>query len=270
MRIATIVRFFGLTYAITWILWTLAALAPGDLPLRTMLFLPGTFAPGFVAVWLMQGTEGSAGRRALVGQAVKWQVPGRWYLFALLYLAVIKLLAAVVHRVITGAWVPMVERNPWLLFLLATLVFFPVQAGEELGWRAYALPRMTARLGLSGAAILLGILWATWHLPLFFLPVTDLTDLSFPLYVLTVTPISVAMAWLYARSGRSLLVVMMMHAAVNNTPHFVPPPTAESPFEWNASLIQVITLLLLWIGAGYFLVQMRKVTLDEPVPTPIS
>ena len=251
-------------------LWTLAAFAPAGTPFRTALFLPGTFAPGFVAVWLMQRAEGSVGRRALIDQAVKWQVPGRWYLFALLYIAVIKLVAAVVHRVITGEWVPLVERNPWPLFLLATLVFFPVQAGEELGWRAYALPRMAARLGLGGAAILLGLLWAGWHLPLFLLPETDLTDLSFPLYVLTVMPISVAMAWLYARSGQSLLVVMLLHAAANNTPHFVPPPTGESPFEWNASLIQVITMVLLWIGAGYFLVRMRKVTLHEPVPAPVS
>ena len=31
----------------------------------------------------------------------------------------------------------------------------------------------------------------------------------------------------------------------------------------------VITMLLLWLGAGYFLMRMRKVRLDEPVPTPV-
>lgn len=263
-------RFFGLTYAVSWGLWILAAFAPAGTPFRTALFLPGTFAPAVVALWLTDRAEGSAGRRVLIERALKWQVPGRWYLFAVLYIAGIKLVAAVVHRVITGAWTPLLEQNPWPLFILATLISTPFQAGEELGWRGYALPRMAARLGLSGAAILLGILWAAWHLPLFFLPVTDLTDLSFPLYLLTVTPISIAMAWLYARSGQSLLVVMLLHAAANNTPHFVPPPTAESVFAWNAALIQLLTMLLLWIGAGYFLVRMRKVRLHEPVPTPVS
>jgi membrane protease YdiL (CAAX protease family) len=42
--------------------------------------------------------------------------------------------------------------------------------GEEPGWRGYALPRLEHDLGPVRASMVLGLLWAPWHLPLFFYP----------------------------------------------------------------------------------------------------
>jgi hypothetical protein len=52
------------------------------------------------------------------------------------------------------------------------------------GWRGYALPRLAERFGLGGASVVLGVLWATWHLPLFFFPGADTENQSFPVYLL--------------------------------------------------------------------------------------
>ncbi|MGH7521134.1 MAG: lysostaphin resistance A-like protein [Gemmatimonadales bacterium] len=249
----------------SWALWGLASLVPPSMPFRILAFLPGTIAPAFVAWWLTSPEQ----RPALVNPAFKWQVPARWYLFALLYLAVIKLVAAIVYRIMSGTWPAMVQE-PWFAYFAATVIFTPVQAGEEIGWRGYALPRLTQRFGLGAAAILLGIIWAAWHLPLFFVAATDTTGQSFPVYALSVTAISVAIAWLYARTG-SLLLAMLMHAAVNNTPHFVPPVPTGKVFAMSATLLQWLTLLGLWIGAGYLLFKMRKhKTFNEPIPTAVS
>ena len=94
--------------------------------------------------------------------------------------------------------------------------------GEEIGWRGYALPRLGARLRLGWASIILGAIWASWHLPLFFLPDSDTYHQSFIVYITQVTAISVAMAWLWERTGRSLLLIMLMHAAINNTQDIIP------------------------------------------------
>ena len=104
----------------------------------------------------------------------------------------------------------------------------------------------------------LGVVWAAWHLPLFFIRGTDTTGGSFPVYLITVTAISIAMGWLYARTSGSLLLVMLMHSAANNTPHFVPAATPGSVFAVNATMVQWLTALFLWIGAGYLLVRMRR------------
>ncbi len=196
--------------------------------------------------------------RALLGRILRWRVAAHWYLFAAGYIAAIKLTVALVHRVATGVWPPF-GHEPWYLIVGAIVVSTPVQAGEEIGWRGYVLPRLTRRFGLARASILLGVIWACWHLPQFFIPDSDTYGQSFFVFVLQVTALSVAMAWLYAHTNGSLLLVMLMHAAVNNSKDIVPSavPGATNPLGLNASLVAWLTVTLLWICAAYFLARMR-------------
>jgi len=254
-------RFFGLTYALMWACFIPVAVAeiPIYSPLGGVLLLLGTFAPSLVALWLTSRTEGDSGVRALLGGVLKWRVAARWYLFALAFIPAIKLTAALVHRVATGAW-PRFGDDPWYLILGGIVVSTPFQAGEEIGWRGYALPRLAARFGLARASILLGLIWAVWHLPQFFIPEVDTYGQSFFVFVLQVTALSVAMAWLYARTKGSLLLVMLLHAAVNNAKDIVPSALlgATSIFGLSASFVAWLTVALLWICAGYFLTTMRR------------
>src|SRR5439155_7963149 len=132
----------------------------------------------------------------LLGRILQGGVAARWYVLAAGYMAAIKLTAALVHRVTVGAW-PRFGTESLVVIPFVIAVSTPVQAGEEIGWRGFALPRLAARLGLGGAAILLGVIWACWHLPLFFVRGADTCGQSFPLYLLSVTARSVAMAWLF-------------------------------------------------------------------------
>jgi len=256
-----LVKFFVLTYALMWACFISVAVTgiPIYAPLGGALVLLGTFAPSLVALWLTARTEGDSGVRALLGGVLKWQVPARWYLFALAYIPAIKLTAALIHRLATGAW-PRFGDDPWYFILGAIAVSTPFQAGEEIGWRGYALPRLAARFGLARASILLGLIWGFWHLPQFFIPEADTYGQSLVVYVLQVTGLSVAMAWLYARTNGSLLLVMLLHAAVNNAKDIVPSalPGASNPFALSASLVAWLTVTLLWICAAYFLRTMRR------------
>jgi membrane protease YdiL (CAAX protease family) len=233
---------------------------------NVVLFL-GVFAPSIVALALTEREQGRAATKALLGRIFKWDAGLRWYLFAIVYIPAIKLTVAVVHRVVAGAW-PRFGQEPVYLMLASLLVSTWVQAGEEIGWRGYALPRLSERFGLAQASVILGVIWATWHLPIFYFPVGDLLGQSFPLYLAQVTAISVTMAWLYWRTGGSLLLVMLFHAAVNNLKDIVPSatPGAANPFVLNASLVGWLTVALLWIGAAYFLFQMHQIaelSIDE-------
>jgi hypothetical protein len=269
--VGPLLGFFALTFAVTWTCFIAAVIlsrgvasGAGLAPGISALALLGTFAPGLVAVALTARAAGGAGVRALLGRLFSWRVSVRWYLFALGYMAAIKLTVAVVHRLATGAW-PRFGHEPWYLMIAATLISTGIggQTGEEVGWRGYALPRLAARMGLGRASLLLGVIWAVWHLPLFFLSGADKYGQSFTIYLLQVTALSVAMAWLYWRTGGSLLLTMLMHAAVNNTKDIVPSivTTARNPFALSASLPAWLTLALLWIAAAYFLVRMRRAEL---------
>lgn len=257
-----LLKFFLLTFAVTWTLFFAAGAVPGGASasqlVRELLFLPGTVAPALVALWLTWRGEGRAGLRALVARLFESRVRARWYVFAITYMAAIKLGVALVHRVATGGW-PRFTEEALVLIPFAIMVSTPFQAGEEMGWRGYALPKLAARLGLARAGVALGVIWACWHLPLFFIAGTDKIGQSFPLYLAQVTALSVAMTWLYAHARGSLLLVMLMHSAVNQTSGIVPSAAqgASDPLTLSGSLVAWLTAALLWMCAGYFLVRMK-------------
>jgi membrane protease YdiL (CAAX protease family) len=221
------------------------------------LFLLGVFAPALVALALTERTEGRAATRALLRRVFMWRVGARWYVFAVGYMPAVKLSVALVHRIVTGTW-PRFGQEEWYLMAAAIVVSTWVQAGEEIGWRGYALPRLTDRVGLASASVILGIAWAGWHLPLFFVPASDTFGQSFPLYLLQVTAVSVAAAWLYWSTKGSLLLVMLLHAAINNTKDIVPSAVlgAGHPFAISASLVAWLTVVFLWVTALYFIIRM--------------
>jgi len=265
MRPASLLKFFLLTYAVTWTVFIAAGLLAAAGRIRPgllgLMVLPGVFAPAIVAIALTARAEGRAGVESLLRPLFQWDVGLKWYVFAIGFMAAIKLTVALVLRAATGSW-PRFGQEAWYIMLAATIFSTVVggQAGEEIGWRGYALPQLTTRFGFAGASLLFGVIWATWHLPLFFIPGAELLGQSFPVYLLQVTALSVVFAWLYWRTGGSLLLTMLLHAAINNTKDIVPSAVqnATHPFTLSASRVAWLTVTLLWIVAGYFLIRMPK------------
>jgi membrane protease YdiL (CAAX protease family) len=265
--VASLLKFFFITYAVTWACFiTVARISHGPRPVYPpftlvsgFLAFLGTFAPSLVALGITARSEGRAGVRALLRPMFQWEVGARWYLFAIAYLPAIKLSVALAHRVITGAW-PRFGVEPWFLITAAILISTPVQGGEEVGWRGYALPRLAERLGYARASVVLGLIWSTWHLPIFFIPGADKYGQSFPVWTLQVVGLSIAITWLYAHTKGSLLLTMLMHSAVNQTVGIVPSvnPNIGNPFTLNATLVMWLTTAFLWITALYFLVRMPE------------
>jgi membrane protease YdiL (CAAX protease family) len=272
----SLIKFFLLTFIVSWVLWIAAAAISGGtfVPGRTpglylfgrLVVLVGVFSPALVALVLTNRAEGRAGVVTLLHRILRWQVCARWYVFAVSYFVAIKLTVALGHRIVTGAW-PAFGQTPFYVLLVAIIFSTPSQAGEEIGWRGFALPRLAKTLGLGGAGIVLGIIWACWHLPFFFIPGSDNAGQSFPVYLLAVTAISVAMAWLYWRTNGSLLLTMLMHAAINNTAGIVPSPASTAnPFALKTSILAWLTAAVLWLSAAYFLIRMRGAALPQSQP----
>jgi hypothetical protein len=261
----TVAAFFVLTFAVSWACFfgSAAVAPPGSSPasgIAGSIYLIGVFSPAIVAAALTVRGAGSSGLAGLAKAAIRAPSSARWYCFALGYMAVVKLAAAVVHRVLLGAWPPFSD-TPWYLMALAIPFSTPVQIGEELGWRGYALPRLATRVGLGPASVVLGVIWGVWHLPFFLIAGVDKTGQSLPVYVLGTTAMSVAMAWLFWRTGGSLLMTMLMHAAINNT-EIVPTalPGASNPWSLHAQPIAWLTLAMMWTVAGWCLVRMRGIS----------
>jgi CAAX protease family protein len=261
----SLLKFFFITYLASWLLFCAAAYfnvrpesrAPRIYSLADLLYLPGAIMPSLVAIALTLLEQGRVGVAELLRGIGRWRVGLRWYLFALTFFAVIKLAAAGLQRMMTATW-PAFGQLPWYMILVAIVVSTPVQAGEEVGWRGYALPRLAKRVGFPTAGIVVGVIWGCWHLPFFFIPGSDNYGQSFPMYLLAVTALSVVLTFLYWRTNGSLLLPMLMHAAINNSAGIASSASiTNNPFALRNSILAWSTTGLLWISAGYFIFRMR-------------
>lgn len=260
------IRFFAITYLVSWSFFITAVILSrsnqspisGIEPIPRALILIGTIAPSLIALALTARYDGKEATRRLLQRVVQFPSSLRYYVFAVGYMLVIRLGVVLAYRFATGAW-PQFGDEPAYIILAAIVFGTPVQAGEEIGWRGYALPRLASRFGLGWAAIVIGVVWASWHLPLFFIPGSPNFGQSFPVYLLAVTAISVGMAWLYWRTNGSLFITMLMHSSINNIAGIVRGPVSEStnPFTLRPSLFAWLTAGLMWMWAVYLLVRMR-------------
>jgi membrane protease YdiL (CAAX protease family) len=223
--IATLIRhhplvaFFTLAYGISWamllILYGLLGLPAG------VVILLQTLGPTLAALATLSALEGDAGRRRLLARVRMWRVARRWYLFALVAIPGVCLLTTLA---LPGAFVGLGGQSAVKLvieFLAIVLVgFLSGPLFEEPGWRGFALPRLQSQMGPVRGTLLLGVLWAAWHLPQYLVPewanenggLTPTLVVTFLLFVVAIAPI---MTWLYNSTKGSLLLVMLAHSAIN-------------------------------------------------------
>jgi uncharacterized protein len=256
--VTQVLCFFVLSYTIAWAFFIGASLMGSAF--RLPMILLGSVAPSLVAVGLTARARGLCGVKELLGRLLIWRVRLRWYVFALGYFAAVKLSVAVVYRAMRGVWPHFGDHFvPTILALIIVAGVTGGPLGEEIGWRGYALPRLTARFGSAPSSIVLGVVWSCWHLPLFLLAVGgDQFGQSFPTYLLQVTALSVAIASLMGNTGGSLLLAVLMHSAINQTKDLVPSRVVGADNAWalSSSTVAWLTVAVLWLCAGYFLSRM--------------
>jgi membrane protease YdiL (CAAX protease family) len=121
-------------------------------------------------------------------------------------------------------------------------------AWEEPGWRGYALPSLLRNRSPLAASIVLGVLWAFWHLPVYFTGDQHWSDL-----VLVVVA-TVFLTWLFQAAGGSVLVAMVFHA-LNNA---VSGEYFSQMFDGGDSTRQSWLLVVVWGIAAAVVVRYAR------------
>lgn len=207
-----VIAFFVVTYALTGLLWLpilRAGQSPSKLSNRLELFLLlATIVPSAVAIILSAVENRGTGVRELLSQFGRWRFGAGWYAYAVLVAPLIAVIVLLVSRAM-GGHAPAPAAPLQFLIPLAPL-------GEELGWRGYALPRLQSRMPSISAALLIGVIWACWHLPYFAFP--DVHPLvfwiGFPLFAVGIIAESVLATWLYNSTHRSVLATFIFHWSI--------------------------------------------------------
>lgn len=266
--------FFGVTFAITWACW-LSAIALDvrfDSTTGLVLLLLGLTGPGAAGIGFVYLVYDDRGRTDFWRRVREVRRIGARWLLAILLLAPVVATAAATLELLSGGtsatlgdWLYEVDTNP--AAFLPTLAFATIAPLlEELGWRGYALDRLQLRWSALGASVLLGVVWAVWHLPLFFIEGSYQHDmvgfgtLEFWLFMVGIVPVSVAFTWVYNNTERSILAVILMHGWTNFTLQSIELTGRSEMIHIGLWVVVVALLTVIW-GAG-------TLTRDDELPHP--
>jgi membrane protease YdiL (CAAX protease family) len=227
--------FFVLACALSWWPWILysAGLLPNPIV---------GFGPFLAALVVLAITEGKSGVMGLLRRMVRWRVGIQWYAAALLLPIVVTLAAAALNVFLLGAQrtSTAADLGGWstLLQTFFLWLFIPGLAGtwEEPGFRGYALPRLQFRYTALIASLILGVLWAFWHLP--FVVTGEDTWIDAILFTIEW---SIVYTWLFNNAKGSVLIVMLFHNMNNTFSGFV-----GQMFSGADSVNQAWLRLALW------------------------
>jgi uncharacterized protein len=210
-----------LTYAFSWSCW-LPLVVSGSVVHRGDGWptdLPGLMGPSLAALVTLALTGGRSAVVDWAGRMVRLRVPTWCYLLVAATFALGLASALVRSGPLDVSGLAAYTGSPNLGFVLTFLLVLVVNGfGEESGWRGYLVDRLLPAHGLLRTAGLVAVVWAGWHLPLF-LVVDSFRGLGYAVvgWVIGLYAGSVLLTWLYAASGRSIVVVALWHTTYNFT-----------------------------------------------------
>jgi uncharacterized protein len=220
-----VIGFVLLAYGLAWAIWAAllgptikVALQGGRTPehfTATAAVTLGMYAPALAAV-VMRLFVSKEGLRRALGPLPSLKIG---LSAVLLPLAFVLILVAIVAMINVGEPTPGIPMGSLLAIL--TFVGVPIGTllafGEEFGWRGYLLPKLLP-LGEVKAALIVGLIWGPWHLPVL------IVGLNYPrqpiiavlaVFLLSATLLSFLHTRFYVASGYSLIAVALLHGSLN-------------------------------------------------------
>lgn len=270
----SLAAFFLLTFSYSWLLglplllssWGILPFHLARLP-ALLIQLVAAWGPTFSALLLTGLVSGKVGLRALLGRLVRWRVGIPWYLFVFASYGLIILAALGVNALLGGALPEGVQLTPWYTVPLQFILAFPLYLfvggplAEEPGWRGFALPRLLENHGALFSTLLIGVIWACWHLPLFAVPGTGSGSglAGFVWFFLQLSGWGVLLGWVYINT-RSLLLCVLFHAAGNTFVSAILPVVAGTrPYMLMDAFIWVVVLLVVVVAGPVHLSLTQRV-----------
>ena len=185
-----------------------------DLPFEPILIY-ASWTPNiaaFIVLGLILREKG--GIRRLISGWGKWRVEIQWYLVAISPLFIAFLIAGV-NMALGGTTTGGKQPAGMSLLTYLILALITGATGEELGWRGFLLPRLQERFTGLIASLIVGVIWALWHLPLWLLPGYGWDSVPYWAFALATISFSVIYTFVVNKTDGSLLMASIIHLMTN-------------------------------------------------------
>jgi membrane protease YdiL (CAAX protease family) len=248
LRRAPLLAYFALVYAASAVALVVIGLprldGTGGYSVASLVMFPViVITVGVVGLGMTAVTEGRRGLRLLRVSMRHWRL-GRWWLILLVSPVGILLVLTAFQMFVSSSY-----THQLLLFGIGAGILAGVF--EEVGWTGFAFPRLSARFGALGGALVLGLLWALWHFPVLdSLGAASPHGSAFPVFFGSFAAVLVAtrvlIGWLYTNTG-SVLGAQLLHASSTGSLVVLSPPAVSAEQE---TLWYLAYAALLWIVVG--------------------
>jgi len=209
----------------------------------------GGFVPSLLGIFLTWKKEGLPGLHSIGRRIIQLNLGWRWYASAFVIVILGTAGQLTINRLLGNTF-------NGSLFLTQLPSFLPLliigPLSEEIGWRGYALERLQTRWNALTSSLIVGLVWAFWHLPLFMMVGTSQHELGIPFFsfLLKMTASSILYTWLYNNTKQSLWSAILLHWLFTYAAQVVSSGITDSPlYNWLDSLpyaIMATVIVLIW------------------------
>ncbi|MFC1993357.1 CPBP family intramembrane glutamic endopeptidase [Chloroflexota bacterium] len=218
-----VVAFFIIVFVISWGLWIPDIIITGGKV--SLLIYAGGFGPFLSAIFVTLIVEKRPGLHKWFRRTFRFRINVLWYLLGALFLPIGVVLLQFGLYLFFGGQPDFSNSLPWWLYLInLPIVMLFAGGNEEPGWRGFALPKLLIKQNPLVASLIIGIIWAVWHIPIFFNSEWSGAGTSFVWFLANTVGLSLIMTWLYYKSSRSVFPVMLFHQATNIIWNYFPMP----------------------------------------------
>ena len=246
----SLILFFIISFLFSWLLWLPTLLKANAFPdLPDIVGLPGMFAPfgpAVAAFWLTWRQSGKQGVKRLWSRAWKLNFNKWWLIPALLLGPLTALLVSALMELIGAPIVWEYSQPISMLAVLILQVYFTQALPEEFGWRGFALDRLQLRFNAVVSSLILGAIWALWHLPLFFIEGTVQHALPIHEFILQTMVLSVFYTWLHNSTGGSVLIAILYHTTGNISSAAIPFWTTSAGRWLDFAVLVILAGVIIW------------------------